>query len=516
MAPRIKVKSPAVETTISTPSVASTNTFKGAMNTAVTVQSRAAHIDVRTLNIYDFVMDSYTGRNGFRDGAYIIPHPKEAFYDTRRKSSFYKNYFKAVINAMVVPVFSQDIKRENTDAAVQAFIEDCDGAGTPLARMIELAITQARTCGVSFVVMDTYAAQPDTVADAVEQRRIPYIYTMLPQMVRQHTTIHGKLVSIMFVDRVTRIGDKDEQTYRRWDADKWQVVVEKNSGANLKPDYVVIEEGYHGLGVLPVVAVPDFSNTAALDRFPDPPLYDLAGVNFSIYNRESEIRNMEQTQAFSTLCVQDNGGDVVLGTNNYLSMPMDAKIAPMYISPDSAHLVNLVNNCDKAREDLYRIAEQNGVVAVKSEASGVAKEWDFRAHEAVLRQTAQAAERVEYALVDLFGRYMGGKVVYKVTYPSEFAPNVSTNRIDLILRSMQEAPPSEVALALWKEYTKEFWRHDEERRDEVLEMLETAAAISRNRTENGEPENEKTDNDDEAGPNGEATEHRGEMMDNAA
>jgi hypothetical protein len=458
------------------------------MNTAVVVQSRAAHIDTRTLNIYDFMMDSYTGQNGFRDGAYLIPHPKEAFYDTRRKSSFYKNYFRAVIDAMVTPVFAQPAKRVYADAALDAFLDDCDGAGTPLCRMLQHAITRARVCGVSFIVMDTYAQQPDTVQDAVATRKIPYIYTMLPQQVRRHTTYHGKLVSIMFVDKPVKDTDGIiRQQYREWDSEKWRVVMEKGQPVGGQTEYVVVEEGYHGLGVLPVIAIADFAHTSNLELLPDPPMYDLAGVNFSIYNRESEIRNMEQSQAFSTLYMQDGGGDVVLGPNNYISVPMDAKIPPGYISPDSAHLVNLVANCDKAREDLYRIAEQNGVVAVKTAESGIAKEWDFRAHEAVLRQTAQAAERVDYATVELFSRYMGGAIAYEVTYPHEYAPSASTNRIDLILRSMQEAPPSEIALALWKEYVAEFWRDNEERRDEVLEIITTAAEMRSERDGNGEP-----------------------------
>jgi hypothetical protein len=465
---------PEVKMTGNSPSASS---MSNSMNTTLQVQSKSSAVDVRGLNIYDFMMDTHDGTNGYRDGTYLIPHPKEAFYDTRRQSSFYKNYFRAIVSAMITPVFNNDPKREYEDRIVDAFIDDSDGSGTSLTQMIKEACTIARVCGVSFIVMDTPSYQPDTMADVLDKRLFPYIYLKRPQCVKDYVANdRGKITEITFYDKKVSDGRGSfTQYYRKWDALRWYLMYEKK-GSDGKPVFIVEGEGLHGCGILPVISVTGFARTSSLYEFPDPPLFDLAGLTFSIYNRESEIRNMEQTQAFSTLYMQDGNQDVVLGTNNYLSVPMDAKITPGFISPDAAHLTNLVANCDKAREDLYRIAEQSGVVGVKSAESGISKQWDFIAHESVLKTTAYVAEQTEYKIIDLLGRYAREVFDYECDYPQEYSPNHSEERIRVALDALDRMPPEPVKNALWAEFCKTYWADMPEEAEMIVEALNSQPA----------------------------------------
>lgn len=457
-------------------------------NTSIQVQSQGTAVDVRGLSIFEFMDDTYTGERGYRDGTYLIPFPKEVFYNSRRQSAFYKNYFQSIVKAMVDPVFVNEPTREYGNDIAQSFAEDADACGTPLTSIVKNAMRDGRVLGSSFVIMDTApaTAQPDTVRDAVDARSIPYIYLRKPQDIYAYTHQSGRMVSVTFYEDTIKEGSQEINRYMRWTAQTWEVLEERRDQYGEKK-LIVVASGVHGLGVLPVIPVLDFVDSANLKELPDPPLYSLAGVCHSIYNRESEIRQMEQTQAFSTLCMQDGGQDVVIGPNNYITIPMDAKIAPMYISPDAAHLVNLVNNCNKAKEDMYQIAEQNGVKGVQASASGVSKEWDFRAHEAVLKRTAYAATRLEEKIFEMLGLYMGLDMDTTTVYPLQFSPTWTTDRLKIVLDTIDRVPPPAVANALWAEFVSEYWRGDNEKIEEVIEELEAEKKMMANRQPNGEP-----------------------------
>jgi hypothetical protein len=471
-----------------------------AWNTSIQVQSQGAAKDVRAMSIYEFMDDTYSGENGYRDGTYLIPFPKEVFYNSRRQSAFYKNYFQAIVKAMVDPVFVNEPTREYGNEIADTFANDADACGTPLTTIVKNAVRDARVLGSSFVVMDTLpeTAQPDTVEAAVDARSIPYVYIRKPQDILTYEHQSGRMVSVTFYEDTIKEGSQEIKRYMRWTAQTWEVLEERRDQYGEKK-LIVVASGVHGLGVLPVIPVLDFVDTANLKELPDPPLHSLAGVCHSIYNRESEIRQMEQTQAFSTLCMQDGGQDVVVGPNNYITIPMDAKIAPMYISPEAAHLVNLVNNCNKAKEDMYQIAEQNGVKGVTAMASGVSKEWDFRAHEAVLKRTAYAAKNLEGKIFDLLGLYMRLDMATTTVYPLQFSPTWTTDRLKVVLDTIDRVPPPAVANALWSEFVSEYWRGDNELIDEIQGELEKQKVEDSKRADGGElkpnPDDENGDNE---------------------
>lgn len=436
------------------------------------VQDRSASVDVRSLNQYEWMNSTYLGDKGYRDGTYLIAHPREAFYNDRRRSSFYKNYFKAIIDAMIVPVFSSEIKRTVDDDVVETFIEDADNCGTALNDIVKQAVTVSRVCGSAFVVMDTNQSDglPQTVAEAVDSRAIPYIYVKKPYEIKEYENDRGRLTSITFYDKVVKSGTDTVQQYRRWDREFWYLLEDAKDRTGAGNNYIVVESGRHGLGEIPVIPVLNFVQTKSLAAIPDPPLVDMASVCYSIYNRESDIRNLERVQAFSILCLQGVGDDIVIGPSNFISVPLDAKIAPMFVSPDSAHLVNLVANCAAARQDMYMIAEQNGVTGVKLE-SGVSKEWDFRAHESVLKQTAAAAVELEEKICDLLGAYMGTEYDTDPQYPKQYSPSYSSERTKFALDAVDRVPPAPVQKAFWEEIIKEYWHGDDDRIEIITEAL---------------------------------------------
>jgi hypothetical protein len=406
------------------------------------------HTPVNSVNPYVFMDHAYFGSGGFRDGSYLIPFSRECAYKQRKELSHYKNYVRPIVRAMVEPVFNDPAERAVKDISgtdlnqsmYNIFLDDVDSAGTDMQQFAHKAVSICRRHGVVFVVMDNYptTAQPETVSQALEGRIMPYIYVKQAHEVHDYETDpFGNLKTITFTDtpekRMVNGKPKYEERYREWTENE-SIVYGKDKNGNL----TVISRSVHGLGVVPVIMeYADIVEDMTI-ILPYPPLYDIAKLNHVIYNQSAEIRDQERAQAFSIFYVQGvPPGDLSIGNNTYINLPTDVTIAPGYASPDFNIIAGLVKNQDQIRQDLFSIAEQNGVVGVQSSKSGIAMQWDFWAHESVLLKTASIATSLEYKIADLFKLYTNENFVYTVSYSDDYAPMGIDNeiaRIDKLLR----------------------------------------------------------------------------------
>jgi hypothetical protein len=175
-----------------------------------------------------------------------------------------------------------------------------------------------------------------------------------------------------------------------------------------------------------------------------------------------------------------NAKDIAAGPNSFITVGENAKFAPGFASPDSSHIVNLVANCDRIETRIHTLAQQNGVIGVQGQrsgvrqaASGIAKEWDFRAEEAVLQETALAAAKLEEKIAELFGRYRKTTIDYTVTYPKQFSPSYSMDRVDELIKIIEEpSVPKALSDAAWQEITEELWNGDQDVIDAITAGIE--------------------------------------------
>jgi len=235
----------------------------------------------------------------------------------------------------------------------------------------------------------------------------------------------------------------------------------------------------HGLGVLPVISVYTATRETAHEVLPDPPLYDVAKLNLLIYNKDSEIRDLERSQAFSILYVpSDHGGNMTISNHNVILVPLAASMAPGFISPDAGILRQLVDNNKSYMEDLFRSAEQYGVHAVQSSQSpsGVALAWRFWAVEHALRNTARIATQYENAVMDMLARYTGETYEYVVDYPMSYQPGNRSEEIKDYKTIIDMSPPRPLKSLIYQKVAKMVMADEpEDKQEEILKALEEAA-----------------------------------------
>ena len=454
------------------------------------IEDRSSERDFMALTSFDAIDHVYNGSDGFRDRSYLVSHTRETGYLTRRKASYYINIFKPVVNCMVDPVFSEPIKREFSNDTFQDFIENADNCGTPMENIVKSLIGDARRKDISFCVMDNFAQEELVEYQNAEQarkaRKFPYICMKKVQEVYKWTVSkQGALESIDFFDEKIKGLDlkdknKEVQTYKRWDAQAWLTYWIKK-GEKGEETEMPIASGIHGLGVIPVYPVLDFCSTKNLSKLPDPNLYDLAALCFALFNKESEVVSLEMFQCFSLLCLSGADSNTIqtIGAANFISVSNDSKFPPSYASPDAAHLVNLVKNCDRLEEKIYKYAQQKGVIAVRKESSGISKEWDFRAEEAVLKATAKAAANLETWIADTFQLYTKETFDYNVVYTENFQPNFKQEQVKEGLTIIDMNPPASLAARIWKRIAIVLFGRDEDTKDTLIEELDEDMVLRR-------------------------------------
>lgn len=392
-------------------------------------------ININSVNVYRLMTEAYYGTGGFRSGRYLVPYSRESDYRARQRLSYYKNYFRPVIRSMVEPVFSEEVPRTVTDGnndvdnMFKTFIDDVDTTGTSMQEYSHSLLKVCRRHGVVFTVMDNFASdlQPSTVAEAKAERVMPYIYMKQADEVADYQTDRfGSIEWIIFDDIPEVVNNKREMRYRKWTRTE-SILMKKSDNGNFIP----ISTEVHNLGRVPViVSYSDIPEKKGL-LLVDPPLYDIVRINTVIYNQAAEIRDQERAQAFSIFYVQGiPEGDNAFGPKNYINLDYNVNIAPGYASPDFNIIKGLVENEEQNRADLFLICEQAGVVGVESSESGVAKAYDFYAHEDTLKRTSYIASELEYKISDLFQLYTGEQYDYQVDYPVDFAPLGADREID--------------------------------------------------------------------------------------
>jgi hypothetical protein len=427
------------------------------------VEETELYTSILSEDIYEFMENSYYGTGGYRTGMYLTPHQRELFLKNRKELSPYRNFVRPIIDSLITPVFSEEAVRLINDAngntiegntLLRTFIEDVNNNGESMQCFVEQAVTFARIHGVSFVVLDNYSdeMQPPTQQEAIDQRILPYAYLRKAEDVENYTTDKfGNLTSIMFEEESVMINGKKEERYRLWTESYSQLMKEEKDDV-----YSPAEEPiYHNLGCLPVISVYAAKKKDVCDILVDPPMYDIARLNHSLYNKDSCIVDQERAQAFSNFYIQgDNSGNVTLGPHNVIFVPMEASMSPGFASPDSSILKGLVDNAEALKNSIFQIAQQNGVYGIQEAKSGIAMSYDFYAQEYQLHKTAYMATDLEESLVDLFMKYTNTEYEYIVQYPEEYQPGNSKSIIDSYKVVMEMQPPAMFKAALFEKMAR--------------------------------------------------------------
>ena len=410
-------------------------------------------------NIYTFVKHSYAGTGGYKSGDYLIKHDKEDTIRRRKKSVFYKNYVKGIIDSLITPVFTDEALRVTNNDIFQAFLDDVDNKGNDIQSFSKVVLKYTRMHGVCFTLMDNFAYEmPETKDEVLETRSYPYImFKTADQVGHIETDDFGKLEEISFIDDVCVEAGVTKITYRLW-TPEYTVEYEIRDGHR----YELEERFEHGLGFLPVIATYIDMDS---DVMPQPPIYDICRMNYTIYNMDSEQRNLERLTAFPMLSIQskDSNANVNIGADSLLVYggEYDGSVtAPSWINPGADILTVLNTLSNELLAKLIESANVIGATAVNNgnaSKSGVAMSYEFLGQSYALKETARIAENFELMVSIMFGLYIDQTVEYSVRYQSNYKPSQDeiNKKVELLQKIIDMGISEQITATMQAELIKD-------------------------------------------------------------
>jgi hypothetical protein len=441
--------------------------------------------------------NAYHEKGGFFDGTALVKSMIETddqFFE-RRRVSYYENFVKPIIDATYLPVFAEAVKRETiVDGEVDkdgkgaplwaAFCADCDRRGTSLADYMQKLAKHARMLGACFIVMDNF---PDAVGmllqDALKERWFPFLALRLPQQVESRLLVlddAGQLEQIGFVERpVKNSAGEDEPRWKVWTKDRC-VEFTKDKGGNFAE--VTGTEVRHSLNRVPVI--PMFSLQAEEGTIlPQPPYYSIARCNWALYNICSTQMRLLRSQMFAILCLPKMEGGFAAGAQRGFELPADNTQTgekypqPMYLAPPVGPYQEITTTITHLREELYRLAGQEGISGVRESRSGIAKAFDFSAEEWVLKDTAKMTAVAEKKIGELFLAFTGEKFEYSVAYTETYKPTYYDDRLTRDSKIIEDVstlstPYNPIVAALVKDMVEMFYQGSDDSKNELLGWID--------------------------------------------
>ena len=389
------------------------------------------------------VRDAFYGSGGFADGSYLMRYDRETAenYSTRKNLAYYFNYTKPMVEGAVDPVFREYPTRTTDvkDVRWDAFLLDVDGMGTAIDDFMASAALDAKLDGSVFIVVDNAIDNAETLADSLEKRQFPYLYTLNQNDVINYVVDRkGKLILFVYRQQYDVVEDDVRRTVTEqwtWTVDKWKCIKEG-----------VETEGVNAIGVIPVVPLVG----AKVEKWkrnslkPQSDFLQIAKTNRAIYNACSELRQRNRSQAFSMLTypVPDeenpaNYSALVAGHSNALLYK--GSTPPSWITPYQAPSDMLKNEIDMLVEGIYRMAERASVTGVQAQTSGIAKEWDNLARMQSIAAFSKVCQDAEHKIADIFGLYIGKDLDATITYSADFGIVDKTAELNAITAALDLA-----------------------------------------------------------------------------
>lgn len=375
-------------------------------------------IEITPLTDHKFLNDAYYGKGGFKDGSYLVPHPRETpeKYARRKALAYYLNYVAPVVNSHVNPVFRKEPEREwKENPLFSTFMEDADTLGTSFSRFMKRAALIAKLQAVAFIVIDNVSDQPGNMADVLSQRALPYAYIVQRNHVIDYKTNKaGRLIEISYkVESEISLTAVATDTWT-WTTTTWSC--QYSDGTQ--------KEGTHSLKRLPIV--PLYSRPMEPGKvLPQSEFYNIAKTNQRLYNLCSEIDEIIRNQAFNIMTYPLPEGEteikeIVVSTENVLGYDGTLSNKPGYISIETGPLEQLRAERKDLVEEIYRMAELSHVTGVETKESGVAKQWDFEQANQVLSDFALNCEEAERDIARVFELWTNTKIDLSCKYSDDF------------------------------------------------------------------------------------------------
>lgn len=358
-----------------------------------------------------FLLDAYSGKNGFETGQYLIPHAREQAEEFKRRQqlAIYPNFCRKIADVFNGYLWKTPPQRTDMDDNYTRFMANANSVRGKLNTVMANYQRLATILGTVYIIVDKSSKAATSKAD----ESLPYLTVRLPgQLIFELKDSHGEWEKVTFSETINNV-----IFYRTFTKTDWSY----SAGIDGEP----ITSGTHDLGRVPVVKLHAASPLDPMSSRADSFFYDLAQLNWKLFNLHSELDELLRDQAFAILTIpastkaeRDSLTSLTIGTKNGLVYNPVGGGAPAFIAPPASSAEQYETRVANTVTDIYRIANLEFVGGVQS--SGVALAFHFQEANSSLRTAASQCEAAENEILELVALWQGKEPSGHIAYNDDF------------------------------------------------------------------------------------------------
>jgi hypothetical protein len=264
--------------------------------------------------------------------------------------------------------------------------------------------------GTVFIIVDKSSIQAISKAD----EQLPYLTSRFPCQLKSETKDRlGSWESVTFSETIN-----NEEQFRTFTKTDW--IVSRDDKAT-----DIISQGKHNLGVVPVVKLHVERPLNPMNSRSKSFYYDIAIINWDIFNKRSEMRQLERDQTFALLTIptptnesKESASQLVIGSKNALGYnPLNGG-KPDFIAPPPTSIAAYRQDIIDDVQMIYQLANIEFVGGVQS--SGTALAFQFRQANSRLSTIANMCKDAELEIKRLVSFYLKENNEGTVSYNNKF------------------------------------------------------------------------------------------------
>lgn len=403
---------------------------------------------------WKFLLDSFTGGQAYREGAYLQRYALEsdADYAARLNNCPLDNQCKSLISLYISFLFREQPKREfgvlEDNPQIEAILEDADLDGRSMDAFMKDVAQWTSVFGHMWICV----AKPDvgavTLADEQALGARPYLSMFNPLAVtdwrwKRQPNGSYQLDYIKYVEEV----NGTESIIKEWGIDSittYRVDTQQERVLEMNQEI-------NGLGYLPFVCA--YAERSPVRGLGNSLIDDIADQQRMIYNELAEVYDSIRLDTHPSLVATagTNTNGAAAGQVITMEENLDANLKPYVLNFEGGQIDKIYASINNRKKMIDSMGNVGAVRATETrEMSGIAIETEFQLLNARLSSIADNLELAEEQVWQIIYTYMGYNWDGEIHYPDNFALHNTDNELDQYAKIKLLSTRPEVQLELDK------------------------------------------------------------------
>ena len=387
---------------------------------------------------WKFLLDSFTGGQAYREGAYLQRYSLETDkdYAARLNNTPLDNQCRSLVSLYTSFLFRQEPAREfgvlEDNPQIEAILEDADLDGRSIDAFMKDVAQWASVFGHCWIAVAKPNVGAITLADEQALGARPYLSLYNPLAVtdwRWSRQINGgyQLSYIKYLEEV----NGTETVIKEWTADSittYRVDTQEEKVLSVEVDI-------NGLGYLPFVCA--YAERSPVRGIGNSLIDDIADQQRMIYNELAEVYDSIRLDTHPSLVATagTNANGASAGQVITMEENLDPNLKPYVLQFEGGQIDKIYNSINNRKKMIDSMGNVGAVRSTETTTmSGIAIETEFQLLNARLSSIADNLELAEEQIWQIVYTYMGYKWDGEIDYPGNFALHNIDNELDQLAK----------------------------------------------------------------------------------